>query len=331
MPRASACTGRRSRDLSVVARDHQDEGRIGSESTPAPGRRSRIRRRVPVGRLGGYISRRSRSGFPERGRSWRRALAAELGEVAGHVAGQAAGDLKATLMKAGMSESDADEWRARLENGRAILLGVHARTVRAAEIVRRFCRKTASVALCGRSGMTEHRKTNMGSQKRIKKYGKDRREGPRMAVEVETGRFTVGVFQDIAWAEKGIDALRKQGLAVESLSIIGKASPEMAAFIERQLGAPQSFEVHDLGPAMARGPLVAALQGSDQGLTKAGIAGTMRRVGFQAHDGRIFHVLTGRGGVLVAIHSEPRAADALAVLHSYGGGNAAIGAWTGRV
>ena len=37
------------------------------------------------------------------------------------------------------------------------------------------------------------------------------------------------------------------------------------------------------------------------------------------------------GGVLVAIHSEPRAADALAVLHSYGGGNAAIGAWTGRV
>ena len=75
-----------------------------------------------------------------------------------------------------------------------------------------------------------------------------------MAVEVETGRFTVGVFQDIAWAEKGVDALRKQGLAVESLSILGKASPEMAAFIERQLGAPQSLEVHDLGPAMARGP-----------------------------------------------------------------------------
>jgi hypothetical protein len=82
---------------------------------------------------------------------------------------------------------------------------------------------------------------------------------------------------------------------------------------------------------MARGPLVAALQGADQGLTKTGIAGTMRRVGFQAHDGRIFHVLTGRGGVMVAIHSEPRAADALAVLHSYGGGNAAIGAWSGRV
>ena len=152
-----------------------------------------------------------------------------------------------------------------------------------------------------------------------------------MALDVETGRFTVGVFQDIAWAEKGVDALRREGIAVEALSILGKASPELSAFIERTLGEPDALEIHDLGPAMARGPLVAALQAGDQGLTKAGIAGTMRRVGFQPHDGRIFHVLTGRGGVLVAIHSEPRAADALAVLHSYGGGNAASGAWTGRV
>ena len=152
-----------------------------------------------------------------------------------------------------------------------------------------------------------------------------------MALEVESGRFTVGVFQDLAWAERGIDALLKQGLAAESLSILGKASPELSAFIERTIGAPQTLDVHDLGSAVARGPLRAALQGTDQGLAKTGIAGTMRRVGFQAHDGRIFHVLTGRGGVMVAIHSEPRAADALAVLHSYGGGNAAIGAWTGRV
>jgi hypothetical protein len=35
--------------------------------------------------------------------------------------------------------------------------------------------------------------------------------------------------------------------------------------------------------------------------------------------------------VLVAVHNEPRAADALARLHAYGAGNAAIGAWTGRV
>src|SRR6202011_4445713 len=114
-------------------------------------------------------------------------------------------------------------------------------------------------------------------------------------------------------------------------SILGKASGELSAFIERQLGAPQSLEVKGLGAAVAGGPLVAALQASDQGLAQLGLAGTMRRVGFQAHDGRIFDRLTARGGVLVAIHSEPRAADALAVLHSYGGGNAAIGAWTGRV
>jgi hypothetical protein len=152
-----------------------------------------------------------------------------------------------------------------------------------------------------------------------------------MAVELETGRFTVGVFQDIAWAERGVEALRKQGIATEALSILGKASPEMGAFIERALGTAQTLDVHDIGPAMGRGPIIAVLQGSDQGLAASGIAGTMRRVGFQAHDGRIFHVLTGRGGVMVAVHSEPRAADALAVLHSYGGGNAAIGAWSGRV
>ena len=150
-------------------------------------------------------------------------------------------------------------------------------------------------------------------------------------VAVDTGRFTAGVFQDLAWAERGIEALKKQGLVVESLSILGKATPDVSAFIERQLGAPQDIQVRELGATMARGPIVAALQGSDQGLTRLGISGTMRRVGFQAHDGRIFEVLVGRGGILVAIHSEPRAADALAVLHSYGGGNAAIGAWTGRV
>jgi hypothetical protein len=77
--------------------------------------------------------------------------------------------------------------------------------------------------------------------------------------------------------------------------------------------------------------MIEPLQGSANDLAKLGLAGTMRRVGFQAHDARIFETLTGRGGVLVAIRNEPRAADALAILHSYGGGNAAIGAWTGRV
>ena len=151
-------------------------------------------------------------------------------------------------------------------------------------------------------------------------------------VEVDAGRFTVGVFQDVAWAQKGLDALKQAGLLAESMTILAKESPEASALIERTLGASgERLELAGTGAVVARGPLVAALQGPTRDLAKLGLSGTMRRVGFQAHDGRIFEVLTARGGVLVAIHSEPRAADSLAILHSYGGGNAAIGAWTGRV
>jgi hypothetical protein len=151
-------------------------------------------------------------------------------------------------------------------------------------------------------------------------------------IEVETGRFTVGVFQDVAWAAKGIDALKQAGLLPASLTILAKDTPEAAALIEKTLGSPaEQLNLANVGPAITRGPMVGPLQGSARDLTKLGLAGTMRRVGFQAHDARIFEALVARGGILVAIHSEPRAADALAILHCYGGGNAAIGAWTGRV
>jgi hypothetical protein len=150
-------------------------------------------------------------------------------------------------------------------------------------------------------------------------------------VDVETGRFTVGVFADAQWAQKGLEALKAAGLAPESLTILSKEGAAATAFIAQHLGSPERLEIAGLGTVVARGPLVAALQGSTGDLGKLGLAGTMRRVGFQAHDGRIFEALTARGGVLVAIHSESRAADALAILFSSGGGNAAIGAWTGRV
>jgi hypothetical protein len=151
-------------------------------------------------------------------------------------------------------------------------------------------------------------------------------------IEVETGRFTVGVFQDAAWAEKGLGALKQAGFVPESLTILAKESAEAAALMTRTLGAaPDRIELPGIGAVLVRGPLVDALQGPGRDLTTIGLSGTMRRVGFQPHDGRIFETLAARGGVLVAIRSEPRAADALAILHSYGGGNAAIGAWTGRV
>lgn len=151
-------------------------------------------------------------------------------------------------------------------------------------------------------------------------------------IEVPTGLFTVAVFQDVAWAQKGVDALKQAGFASDSLTILAKESPEVGKLIEKTLGsAVERLEPANIGAVIARGPLVDALQGNPRDFAKVGIAGAMRRVGFQPHDGRIFETLVGRGGVLVAIRSEPRAADALAILHSYGGGNAAIGAWAGRV
>lgn len=148
----------------------------------------------------------------------------------------------------------------------------------------------------------------------------------------DAGRFTVGVFQDVQWARRGVDALLRGGFVAESLTIIAKDSPGVTELIETALGGPPDrVDVKELGAAVARGPLVAALQGDDTGLASLGLGSTINRAGFQRHDGHIFETLTGRGGVLVAVRSEPRAADALATLHAYGGGNAAIGAWTGRV
>jgi hypothetical protein len=146
------------------------------------------------------------------------------------------------------------------------------------------------------------------------------------------GRFTIGVFQDVQWARKGIEALLDDGFVPESLTIMAKDSPEAASLIEQALGAgPERFELKGIGPTLARGPLVSTLQGGDRGLTTAGLGQVINRAGFQPHDGHIYETLAGRGGVLVAVRNEPRAADALAKLHAYGGGNAAIGAWTGRV
>jgi hypothetical protein len=151
-------------------------------------------------------------------------------------------------------------------------------------------------------------------------------------IDVDAGRFTVGVFQDVAWAVKGLDALKRAGFPLESLTVLAKDTTEAAALIEKTFGGTgQRLDIAGIGPILAHGSLIEALQGDTRDLAKLGLAGTMRRVGFQAHDGRIFEALAGRGGILVSIRSEPRAADALALLHSYGGGNAAIGAWTGRV
>lgn len=146
--------------------------------------------------------------------------------------------------------------------------------------------------------------------------------------------FTVGVFQDAAWASRGLTALTGDGFPPAAISVLAKQAPDVAELVEKTFGAGAGqavVDVQGLGAAVAHGPLVEALQGDDNALGATGVAATMRRAGFQAHDGFIFETLTARGGVLVAVAGEPRAADALALMHAYGGGNAAIGAWRGRV
>jgi len=141
----------------------------------------------------------------------------------------------------------------------------------------------------------------------------------------------VGVFQDMSWAQRGVAALIADEFAPATISMLAASSPEAESAIREAVAEPHTIDVKALGACVVAGPLVATLQGTDDGLRSAGLAGAFTRAGFQKHDGYIFEQLVRRGGVLVSVVSEPRAADALAKLHSYGAGNAAIGAWAGRV
>lgn len=150
--------------------------------------------------------------------------------------------------------------------------------------------------------------------------------------EVEQDLFAVCVFQDGAWAARGVAALTQQGFGPAELSVVAKDSPEAAAFVEQCTGGTgERLDLPVAGPVVARGTLLDALQGPSRDLGRAGLAASMRRAGFQPHDGLIFETLLSRGGTLVAVSGAPRVADALSVMLSYGGGNASIGAWSGRV
>lgn len=144
--------------------------------------------------------------------------------------------------------------------------------------------------------------------------------------------FTVAVFQDLAWARRGLEALTAEGFAPSSISILAKETDEVRSLCAEATGGdPRRLEVRSLGPVLAGGALVDRLQGPDRALESHGVGATMNRAGFQRHDGHIYETLVGRGGVLVAVRGDARSADALAKMLSFGGGNAAIGAWSGRV
>lgn len=144
--------------------------------------------------------------------------------------------------------------------------------------------------------------------------------------------FTTGVFQDAASAALAVEALRADRFPAECISLLGQDSESAAELVRSVSGEPGAVrQVHGMGAVRTTGPLAAVLDGDDDGLGTRGLAATAGRAGYQSHDGRIYDALVRRGGVLVAVEGAARAADALAVLHAYGGGNAAIGAWSGRL
>ncbi len=114
--------------------------------------------------------------------------------------------------------------------------------------------------------------------------------------------FTVGVFQDVAWARRGLEAFADEGFSSESLSLITKETPEAARLLQHTFGVEGGrLDIASIGPVVAHGPLVGTLQGRARDLDRVGVAATMRRAGFLAHDGFIFETLTARGGVRVGV------------------------------
>lgn len=118
-------------DLSVVASSHHSEGEIARQIGGSPGSEIEDSPAASrLGQLGGYILAAIAIGTPGTGALVAAGpLAAELGEAAGHVAG----NLKGTLMRAGLSPAEAEQWQTQIESG-AVLLGVHARAVSGDEV-----------------------------------------------------------------------------------------------------------------------------------------------------------------------------------------------------
>jgi len=111
-------------DLSVVATTHQLEGAIADEIGGSPG--SEIEDSRTAGRAGeliGSLMGAVGAGVPGFGMVAAGPLAAEMGEAAGHVANR----LSATLVDAGLSVDEAEQWKERIHAG-GVLLGVHARS-----------------------------------------------------------------------------------------------------------------------------------------------------------------------------------------------------------
>jgi hypothetical protein len=121
--RAVHALGVSARELSVVARDHDEAGALARELGATPG--AEIEDSRPAGRLGelsAYLLAAVAVGVPGLGPVLTAGpLSAEFGEAVGH----AAGGLGSVLRQVGVPSAMATAWADRVQRG-AILLGVHA-------------------------------------------------------------------------------------------------------------------------------------------------------------------------------------------------------------
>ena len=69
--------------------------------------------------------------------------------------------------------------------------------------------------------------------------------------------FTIGVFQDVAWADRGLAALVADGFDPASISVLARATSGAEAPIQQHLGATvERLELPRLGAAVGCGPLL---------------------------------------------------------------------------
>ena len=110
-------------ELSVVARDHQEEGQLAGSYDATPGadlEDSRVASRL--GEMSAHVLAAVSVVLPGIGPAMLSGpLAAEFGEAAGHVAGSLTG----VLRDVGIDEPRAMSWQDAVESG-GVLLGVHA-------------------------------------------------------------------------------------------------------------------------------------------------------------------------------------------------------------
>ena len=74
--------------------------------------------------------------------------------------------------------------------------------------------------------------------------------------EVETGRYTIGVFKDVASADRGIEALKRQGFAAEALTVLAQENPDTSGLLQKVFGRnPDKIELPGIGLAVGAGTL----------------------------------------------------------------------------